>query len=107
MQIEHYIPESLGGLTEEDNLWLACSQCNGHKSNRTTAVDPISGRTVSLYNPRHQSWKEHFRWVEGATRILGLTPVGRATVAVLQLNRPTLVRARYRWASVGWHPPRD
>ena len=25
MEIDHLIPESLGGLTEEDNLWLACS----------------------------------------------------------------------------------
>ena len=25
MEIDHIIPQSLGGLTEEDNLWLACS----------------------------------------------------------------------------------
>ncbi len=25
MEIEHIIPEALGGATEEDNLWLACS----------------------------------------------------------------------------------
>jgi hypothetical protein len=25
MEIDHLIPEALGGLTEEENLWLACS----------------------------------------------------------------------------------
>lgn len=25
MEIEHIIPESMGGATEEDNLWAACS----------------------------------------------------------------------------------
>lgn len=25
MEIEHIIPEALGGATEEDNLWAACS----------------------------------------------------------------------------------
>jgi hypothetical protein len=25
MELEHRIPESFGGLTEEENLWLACS----------------------------------------------------------------------------------
>lgn len=31
MEIDHIIPEALGGLTEEDNLWLACPLCNEHK----------------------------------------------------------------------------
>ena len=31
LEIEHLIPEVLGGPTEEDNLWLACSACNDAK----------------------------------------------------------------------------
>lgn len=31
MTIDYLIPESLGGPTEEENLWLACSACNGRK----------------------------------------------------------------------------
>jgi 5-methylcytosine-specific restriction endonuclease McrA len=34
MEIDHIVPESLGGPTEEQNLWLACSLCNDSKSNR-------------------------------------------------------------------------
>ena len=107
MQMDHIIPEALGGTTEEDNLWLACSQCNNHKSDRITALDPVGGQEVRLYDPRRQIWNEHFAWVDSGTHIIGLTPVGRATVLALQLNRPILARARRRWSGVGWHPPRD
>jgi 5-methylcytosine-specific restriction endonuclease McrA len=39
MDVEHIIPEVLGGLTKEDNLWLACSLCNSHKGDRETALE--------------------------------------------------------------------
>ncbi len=107
MDIEHIVPESAGGATEENNLWLACSLCNSYKGNRTNARDPISNRTVPLFNPRLQSWSEHFAWEESGSVIVGLTATGRATVVALVLNRPPLVKARKRWAAVGWHPPRD
>ena len=107
MDIEHIVPESAGGATEEHNLWLACSLCNSYKGSRTNARDPISNRTVPLFNPRLQSWSEHFAWEESGSVIVGLTATGRATVVALVLNRPPLVRARKRWAAVGWHPPRD
>ena len=37
MELDHLIPEALGGLTEEDNLWLACSLCNDSKGCRIAA----------------------------------------------------------------------
>ena len=37
-----------------------------------------------LFNPRQQKWHDHFA-VNGA-RIVGLTPTGRVTIALLQLN---------------------
>src|SRR5208337_1093608 len=40
MELDHLIPEALGGLTEEDNLWLACSLCNDSKGCRIAAEDP-------------------------------------------------------------------
>lgn len=107
MEVDHLLPHSLGGATVEDNLWLACSLCNDHKGNRLLAIDPVSGKQVRLFNPRHQNWAEHFSWAEGATRIDGITPVGRATVAALHLNRPSLVLARRLWVAAGWHPPEN
>jgi hypothetical protein len=94
MELDHLIPEALGGLTEEDNLWLACSLCNDSKGCRIAAEDPTTGVVVRLFNPRHQDWHEHFSWSEGGSMITGGTPVGRATVVALHLNRPTLVLAR-------------
>ncbi len=105
MEIDHIIPESLGGPTEENNLWLACSLCNDHKGDRIAALDPHAGEIVRLFDPRHQVWSEHFAWTPKGDRIVGLTPTGRATVVALNLNRPSLVKARQAWISVGWHPP--
>jgi 5-methylcytosine-specific restriction endonuclease McrA len=102
---EHIIPESDGGATEEENLWLACSLCNSYKGSRTSFRDPISGREAPLFNPRRENWAEHFTWEESGSKIVGLTATGRATVIVLVLNRPPLVNARKRWVAVGWHPP--
>ncbi len=107
MEIDHIIPELLGGLTEESNLWLACSLCNDHKGDRVAALDPDSGEIVRLFDPRRESWHEHFAWAAEGDRIMGLTATGRATVLALNLNRPALVRARRAWVSVGWHPPED
>lgn len=107
MEIDHIIPESLGGLTEESNLWLACSLCNDHKGDRIAALDPETGELVQLFNPRYQLWNEHFIWTQRGELIIGVTPTGRATVAALNINRPTLVRSRRLWVSVGWHPPKE
>lgn len=107
MEVDHIIPEVLGGLTEAENLWSACSACNDAKGSRMAAPDPASGEIVRLFDPRHQTWSDHFRWSDEADVILGLTPIGRATVQALKLNRPSLVMARQLWVSVGWHPPLD
>ncbi len=105
LEIEHVLPDSLGGLPHRANLWAACRQCNVLKSDRVEAPDPMTGAMATLFNPREQWWGGHFVWVEGGAMIVGQTPTGRATVAALQLNRPLLVRARRRWVGAGWHPP--
>lgn len=107
LQIEHLWPTSKGGLTVEDNLWLACAECNQRKSDRTRVVDPLTKKEVPLFNPRQDGWQDHFRWSDDGTEIVGVTAVGRATIVALQLNRPARIAARRRWVSVGWHPPKD
>jgi hypothetical protein len=107
MEIEHIVPESLGGRTEEENLWLSCSLCNEHKGSRVAARDPDTGEIVALFHPRRQDWTEHFAWSADCTRITGRTPTGRATVIALSLNRASLVRSRRVWVRAGLHPPRD
>jgi hypothetical protein len=107
LEVDHLLPISLGGRTEEPNLWLACALCNRHKSSRISAFDPETKDVVPLFSPRRQVWREHFAWTEAGDRILGLTSIGRATVVALSLNRPSLIQARRLWVSVGWHPPKD
>lgn len=48
LEIDHLLPEGRGGITEEDNLWLACPLCNGAKSDRVEVVDPTTGQ-ICLY----------------------------------------------------------
>jgi hypothetical protein len=107
LEIEHIYPESRGGTNEEVNLCLACRTCNLFKSDQVEAVDPLTGSSVPLFNPRRQDWSEHFRWAPAGTTILGRTPVGRATVRALGLNNELAVAVRREWVRVGWHPPEN
>jgi hypothetical protein len=107
LEIEHIIPESVGGPTMRENLWLACHRCNEYKGDRTEAADPLTGEYVTLFNPRTQHWHDHFAWGPDGTLVVGLTPCGRATVEVLRLNNEYVVEARRFWVEAGWHPPAD
>jgi len=104
--VEHITPRHQSGPTEEDNLALSCQGCNNHKYNKTEGVDPVSGVTVLLFHPRRDHWTEHFAWSVDASHVVGLTAVGRATVATLRLNREGLVNLRRVLFAAGEHPPR-
>lgn len=105
LEIEHIIPKAAGGSNDEENLWLACRLCNSYKGIQTNAKDPITRRTVNLFNPRLQNWNQHFRWTNGGILIEGKTDIGRTTVVALQLNNSYAVTVRQAWVSAGWHPP--
>lgn len=83
-QIEHVIAIQHGGGDESNNLALACTHCNLHKGPNLSGIDPETGTVVALFHPRLNVWSEHFR-TNGA-EIVGLTPCGRATVRVLDMN---------------------
>src|SRR5262245_58722845 len=82
--LDHLIALKHGGATVESNLALACIDCNQCKGSDLAAIDPIERVVVSLFNPRTQRWGDHFQLV--GPRIIGLTPVGRATITLLRLN---------------------
>lgn len=104
-EIDHIIPRSEGGTNRSDNLCLACTACNGYKQAKIAGADPETGQVVALFHPRRQRWEEHFAWSHDATRILGLTPCGRATAEALRLNHPLAISARAVWVHAGYHPP--
>jgi hypothetical protein len=106
LEIEHLWPRAKGGTDDESNLWLSCPICNGHKSDKTAAVDPVTGEVRPLFNPRTQSWFDHFRWASDGIHIEGMTAIGRATVAALHLSDDTdALAVRGWWVLAGWHPP--
>jgi len=108
LEIEHVIPLAKGGSDEESNLWLACPICNGHKSDKIEATDPITGQMVTIFNPRAQRWSEHFEWASDGIRIVGKTAVGRATIIALHLSDdPDALEVRSYWVLAGWHPPTE
>lgn len=103
--VEHVQPRDLGGETALDNLAWACAGCNGHKYTAVDGVDPESGARVSLFHPRRHRWSDHFAWSADFTRIEGRTPVGRATIEVLHLNRTGVANLRRVLVAGGLHPP--
>jgi len=103
--IDHVLPESKGGKDLFENLANTCQNCNGGKYNKIKAYDPISKLLVPLFNPRTQEWSTHFQWNEESTHILGITPVGRATVVALKMNRVNVVNQRKALILYGVHPP--
>ncbi|MBR8834824.1 MAG: HNH endonuclease [Stigonema ocellatum SAG 48.90 = DSM 106950] len=108
LEIEHIIPIAKGGSNDESNLWLACPLCNRYKSDKIVGVDPETGEKVKLFNPRTHLWFEHFFWSEDGVRIVGKTPIGRATIAALHLSDdPDALEVRSYWVLAGWHPPVD
>ena len=105
LEIDHIVPVAVGGSDEEKNLWLACRACNRAKGKQREARDPLTQQTVALYNPREQGWWEHFCWSQSGVKIIGITPIGRATVAALHLNNMIALIVRRNWVRSGWHPP--
>ena len=104
-EIDHIMPEAMGGRTIRDNLAFACPLCNTFKGARTHGRDPQSGRSVTLFHPRIQTWSRHFRWAQDQQTLEGRTRPGRATIDALQLNNPNLRRLRVIWLAVGSSPP--
>ena len=100
--IDHVVPRTAGGPTDEDNLALACVGCSLRKGARRRAIDPQTGADVVLFNPRRDSWSEHFRW--DGVRLDGRSPTGRATAAALAMNRPLMVAIREEEVLLGRHP---
>ena len=96
---DHIIPTQHGGKTEADNLALACLRCNRRKGPNVGSFDPETGALVPFFNPRSQTWEDHFRLVSGI--IHTLTPEARVTVKILQLNDDQRIEERQRLVALG------
>jgi hypothetical protein len=100
--VDHIIARKHGGDDSKQNLALCCLRCNLHKGTDLTSIDPHTKQVVRLFNPRDQQWSDHFRW-EGP-QLRGRTSVGRATVALLQMNGLPRLRLRESLIAEGLFP---
>ncbi len=106
--IDHIRPLFMAGLTESENLALACPRCNAKKWTHTEASDPQTGVTTLLFNPRTHDWREHFRWSDHNRCLLeAITAIGRTTLDFLDMNSPKHLVIRSLLEQLELHPPQD
>jgi hypothetical protein len=91
-EIDHIIAQKHDGQTEANNLALSCAVCNKRKGSDIASIDPETGQVIPLYHPRRERWPEHFH-LDGS-RFTALTPTGRVTIRLLQLNHPDRIAER-------------
>lgn len=80
--------------------------CNEYKSQRVTAR--IRGQDQRLFDPRHDSWPEHFAFMNNYLFIAGISLVGLATEQILNLNGGGLsgpLGTRHDGIMDGYYPP--
>lgn len=102
-QIDHIIAKQHDGPTIANNLALSCLHCNSYKGPNIAGRDKATKQLAALFNPRRHRWARHFSW--NGPRIVGRTPIGRVTVAVLNMNGEFLVRLREELMKDGLFPP--
>jgi hypothetical protein len=101
--IEHILPKKHGGTDDPKLLAWSCHFCNLAKSSNLSGRDSLTGRIVVLFNPRRQRWHRQFEW--DGPRLVGLTPCGRATIAVLNINAAHRIDLREFLIEAGLFPP--
>ena len=102
--IDHIRPQFHHGPSIQENLALACFDCNTFKGTNVGGYDPTGETTdlLPLFNPRTQTWSEHFEW--NGSRLVGKTPIGRTTVDVLRINLPDRLELRRVLMRQGSYP---
>lgn len=87
------------GSDNLDNLAWACFDCNTTKSGEISGYDPLTNQLTPPFNPRTQVWKGHFK-KDGPT-IAPISPYGRVTVDLLDVNNPAQIELRVLLIKLG------
>jgi len=104
LEVEHIVPITRGGVDITTNRALACRSCNLYKATHVNGRDPDSDEVVRLFHPREDQWEDHFQVALESGKIVGRTPIGRATVIRLGINSAAQVAARQQWMRLGLFP---
>lgn len=90
--VEHIVASVHQTNDDPSNLAWGCPRCNAHKGTNLATIDPQSGEQVKLFHPREDAWERHFEMEDFVVR--GLTPLGRGTVHLLQMNHALRIELR-------------
>ena len=104
LHLEHIVARQHGGRSVASNLAISCQRCNLSKGPNLSGLDKDTGKLTKLFHPRLHNWKYHFRWQ--GTELVGRTPIGRATVHVLNVNASPRLMLRGLLAELKRFPPK-
>lgn len=104
-EIDHIIAEKHQGATMQENLCLACPDCNAFKGSDISSIDwEYTESLTALFNPRTEQWHEHFSLDTLTGVIVPLSPVGRVTIFLLKINLNDRVADRLLLMDAGRYP---
>jgi hypothetical protein len=101
-EVDHIISEKHGGPTVSENLAYCCLPCNRYKGSGLGYFTGTPSRLVRFFNPRLDTWSDHFI-LDGAF-IRPLTAIGEATERVFKFNEVERLMERRELAAVGRYP---
>lgn len=99
-EIDHIQSLKHGGLTELNNLALACQPYNRSKGSDLGSISINSKTLIRFFNPRIDTWPEHFR-VNSNAEIEHLTEIGEVTVLIFGFNDFERVHERKGLIEIG------
>ena len=68
LDVEHIVSRQHGNSDDLSNIALWCGHYNRLKGPNLAAIDPETGQLTRLFNPRTDSWDEHFVLSSGTVR---------------------------------------
>jgi HNH endonuclease len=83
--IDHIRSIKHGGKTISENLAYACPHCNQNKGSDIASYTD-EDELVRLFNPRKDSWNEHFEIIKSGV-ITPISSIGEVTVNILSFNQ--------------------
>ena len=88
----HFVPHS-----QPRNARRSEKGIESHKpssSPNIAGIDPFGDpdTAIQLFHPRKDHWASHFKWT--GPELVGVTPDGRVTIAVLRINEPDAIAFR-------------
>ena len=102
-ELDHIIARKHLGPTQASNLCLSCYYCNSFKGSDISSLERQTRKLTPLFNPRRHKWPTHFRWQ--GPYLIGRTPIGRVTVALLHINDELRVELREKFLEEGGFLP--